>query len=333
MKADVKFWGMLIAGGLLLGSPLFAQNNVCIPVVLSTDVGNEIDDQWAIVYLLANPAFDVKGILSTHAPSIRPPAAKTSYLVLRDIVERRLNMNTHPPLVEGANEPLVDARTPVKSAASSFLVNVSKDFSSERRLNVLAIGAVTDIASAILQDPDIVNRIQVLDMGFNDWPDGGEEFNLANDLSAMQVVLDSGVPLVVGCGEICKRGLAVTYEEAREKLSNRGPLSQWLWHEYQAWYYQHVKPLRKPDFSKPWVIWDNVVLAYLLGMTKQEIYARPVLQPDMKFGHPATDRRITWITEIDSQRFWTDFYDKLDAYEATHALPPADDVGRIGLLR
>lgn len=323
----------LIAISLAFSSPLLAQHEAAIPVVLSTDVGNEIDDQWAIVYLLSNPAFDVKGILSAHAPSIRPPAARTAYLILRDIVERRLNMSTHPPLVEGADEPLVDIRTPAKSPAAKFLVTVSKSFSSNRRLNVLAIGAVTDVASAILEDPDIVNRIQVVDMGFHDWPTGGEEFNLANDVAAMKVVLDSAVPLVVGSGEVCKRGLAITYDQAQEMLGKRGPLGQWLWHEYQAWYYQHVKPLRKQDFSKPWVIWDNVVLAYLLGMTKQEIYPRPMLQDDMRFSHAATDRKITWITEIDSQRLWKDFFDKLDAYEATHSLPSEDNVGRIGLLR
>lgn len=41
-----------------------------IPVVLSTDVGNEIDDQWALVYLLTQPRFDVKGLLSAHAPTL-----------------------------------------------------------------------------------------------------------------------------------------------------------------------------------------------------------------------------------------------------------------------
>ena len=37
-----------------------------IPVVLSTDVGNEIDDQWAITYLLLQPRFDVLGVISAH---------------------------------------------------------------------------------------------------------------------------------------------------------------------------------------------------------------------------------------------------------------------------
>jgi hypothetical protein len=39
------------------------------PVILSTDIGNEIDDQWAVAYMLTNADFDVLGIVSAHAPS------------------------------------------------------------------------------------------------------------------------------------------------------------------------------------------------------------------------------------------------------------------------
>src|SRR5689334_12930881 len=53
MRTVPKLLG-LIAVGLALSSPLLAQPNAPIPVVLSTDVGNEIDDQWAIMYLLFN---------------------------------------------------------------------------------------------------------------------------------------------------------------------------------------------------------------------------------------------------------------------------------------
>src|SRR5580700_11569046 len=71
-----------------------------IPVVLSTDVGNEVDDQWAIVYLLTQPRFDVKGLMSAHAPTLSPPAGHTAYRILRSVVEEHLNMREHPPLVE-----------------------------------------------------------------------------------------------------------------------------------------------------------------------------------------------------------------------------------------
>jgi inosine-uridine nucleoside N-ribohydrolase len=293
-----------------------------LPLVLSTDVGNEIDDQWAIVYLLTNPAFDVRGLMSAHAPSIRPPAGHTSYLILREIVEQRLGMVTHPPVVEGASEPLADVHTPRKSPAVDFLIQVSKDFDAQHRLNVLTIGAVTDLASAIIQNPGIANRIQVIDMGFRNWPAGGDEFNIANDVRAMQVVLDSGVPLVVGSAEVCQAGLAVSYEEARQMVGTRGPIGRWLWDEYQAWYYRFLKPIRKDDFSKPWVIWDSITLAYLLGQTNQAVYARPHLKDDMSFEAGKDDRKITWITAIDTKSFWAGFLDKLDAYEMTHSLTP-----------
>lgn len=150
------------------------------PVILSTDVGNEIDDQWAIVYLLTSPEFEVLGIVSAHAPTVSPPAAHMTYRILLGVVENRLNMTTHPPLFEGANLPLEDLKMPRPSPAADFIVQASKPFSKDNRLTLLMIGAVTDAASAILADPSIVDRIRIVAMGFKSWPDGGDEFNVAN---------------------------------------------------------------------------------------------------------------------------------------------------------
>jgi inosine-uridine nucleoside N-ribohydrolase len=312
---------------------LLAAGVVCaeerLPVVLSTDVGNEVDDQWAIVYLLTQPRFDVQGILSPHAPTLSPPAGRTAYRILRSVVEDRLNMREHPPLLEGASLPLVDTRTPADSPAVDFLLRVSRDYNPDRRLNVLAIGAITDIASAILRDPSIVQRIRVVQMGFQSWAAGGNEFNIANDVHAVQVVLASGVPLTVGPGDVCKRDLALSLDQARTMVAGRGPVGDWLWTEFEAWYYRYVKPIRRNDFSKPWIIWDTIVLAHLLGMTQSEDYPRPVLRDDMTFDHPNTREKITWITHVDSRRMWADFLARLDAYQATHALAPAPVPGRL----
>src|SRR3982750_4789238 len=127
-----------LSAGLMQGAP----NR--IPVILSTDVGNEIDDQWAIVYLLSNPRFDVRGIISAHAPSLVPPAAHTSYLILRDVVEKRMGLTNHPPLLEGASLPLVSQTEPQPNASVDFLIETSREFNTQNRLTVLTIGAVTD---------------------------------------------------------------------------------------------------------------------------------------------------------------------------------------------
>lgn len=159
---------------LLLLFPALVQANpkTRMPVILSTDVGNEIDDQWAVVYLLTNPEFEVLGIISAHAPTVSPPAAHTTYRILLDAVENRLKMVTHPPLFEGSSLPLEDTRTPRDNLGVQFIIESSKRFSKDNRLTILTIGAATDAASAILRDPSITARIQIVDMGFKGWPEG-----------------------------------------------------------------------------------------------------------------------------------------------------------------
>jgi inosine-uridine nucleoside N-ribohydrolase len=290
-----------------------------IPVVLSTDVGNEIDDQWAITYLLLQPRFEVLGVMSAHAPTISAPAGQTSYRILVDVVENRLGMSTHPPLIEGGSLPMENAKTPRTSPAVRFLIETSRRFTRDNRLTVLMIAAATDVASAILTDPTIVDRVRVVQMGFPD-EKGGEEFNIANDVHAVQAILDSKVPLVIGPGNVCRASLSLSLDQARVMLATRGAIGAWLWEEYQAWYYRAVKPLRVDDFSKPWVIWDDIALAYVLGMTRQHTLPRPSMRDDMTFAQVNTDQTITWITDVDEERMWADFLSLVDAYQRTHAV-------------
>jgi len=306
----------MVSAGVMFGGQ---RADARIPVVLSTDVGNEIDDQWAITYLLLQPRFDVLGVMSAHAPTITAPAGHTSYRILVDIVENRLGMSAHPPLVEGGSLPLENAKTPRPSPAVTFLIQTSRSFSKNNRLTVLMIGAGTDVASAILIDPTFVERVRVIQMGFASEQDGNE-FNVANDVYAVQAILDSNVPLVVGPGKVCRASLSLTFDQAREMLAQRGAIGAWLWEEYQAWYFRVVKPLRVNDFSKPWVIWDDITLAYTLGMTTQHTLPRPRLRDDMTFEQLKTDQTVTWITDVDEQRMWADFLRLVDEYQRTHAV-------------
>jgi purine nucleosidase len=291
------------------------------PVLLSTDVGNEIDDQWAITYLLTNPDFDVQGIASAHAPSLPDPSAHATYRILVDVVEKQLGMAVHPPLLEGASAPLADTRTPQPSAALNFILETSRRYSPENRLTILTIGAATDVASALLQDPTVADRIQIVAMGFTDLSkDGGKEYNVENDPRAWQVILQSKAPVVIGAGNVCRANLSLSFQDAATMLSGHGQIGAWLWAEYEDWYFRHVKPLRVNDFSKPWVIWDIVTLCYLEGMTQQKDVARPVLGDDLSFEPGKNNDQITWITKVDSARLWKDFLARIDLYQQTHAI-------------
>ncbi len=314
----MRAFALFGAVALLAASTAFGK----IPVVLSTDVGNEIDDQWAIVYLLTSPEFQTEGILSAHAPTLPAPSAHFTYEVLLDEVEHRMNMQVHPPLLEGSSLPLADTKTAQPSAAVDFLVQVSQSYSADHRLNVLVIGAATDVASAILRDPGIADRIHIIAMGFKNLSaDGGKEYNVENDPKAWQVILRSRVPVTIGSGDVCQANLSLSFERAAALLSGHGPIAQWLWSEYQVWYFAHVKPLRVNDFSKPWVIWDIITLANLRELTTSKTITRPALANDLSLSETGSGE-ATWILSVDSERLWHEFVVNLDAYSETHTLAP-----------
>jgi purine nucleosidase len=293
-----------------------------VPVILSTDIGNEIDDQWALAYMMANPNFQVLGVMSAHAPSIPDPAAYHGYLLLRDEIENHLGMSVHPPLFSGADVPLKDKRTPIVNDAVRFIIDQSRAYSSQNRLTVLTIGAATDTASAILADPTIVNRIRVVTMAFTSQTNA-KEYNVENDVAAWQVLLESSVPLVIGPGDVCRADLAMHYNDARSLLANDGPIGAWLLEQYTAWYFRQVKPLRKDDFSKPWMIWDIITLAYVEGFTTSQTEARPELRDDLTLTRAEGTGTVSWITHVDSARLWSDFQARMTTYLRTHAVPAA----------
>lgn len=314
MRRFIQFLPVLITA-LAMAAPALAKT----PVILSTDIGNEVDDQWAIAYMMLNPDFNVLGVLSAHAPSIPDPAGYNSYLLLRDEIENRLNMSVHPPLLPGGDLPLQDAHTPRMNNAVQFLIQQSKPYSASNRLTIIGIGAATDIASAILADPSIVNRIRIVSMAFTNRNDANE-YNVQNDVAAWQVLLNSQAPLVIGTGDVCRRDLAMHYDQARNLLAEDGPIGNWLWGEYNTWYYRQVKPLRKNDFSKPWMIWDIITLAYLEGMTTQETASRPKLSNDSTLEHRPGNATVTWITGVDSDRLWASFQQEMKAYLSMHSV-------------
>ncbi len=145
----------------------------------------------------------------------------------------------------------------------------------------------------------------------------------------MQLILASPVPLVVGAGDVCRQNLALSLKEAVAMLKDRGPIGKWLWTEFQGWYYRFIKPLRQDDFSRPWIIWDNITLAYLMGMASSVTHPRPQLMDDLSFQMSETGQTVSWITDVDEDRMWADFLGKLDRYEATHKLSDCPAMTRL----
>ena len=98
---------------------------------------------------------------------------------------------------KGSESYLPDEKTPVPSPAADHLCDLAMQYSKDKPLYVVAIGAITNVASAILYNPDIVERIVIVWLGGHDksWPDT-KEFNLWQDVAAARVIFGCGAPVV-----------------------------------------------------------------------------------------------------------------------------------------
>jgi len=224
-----------------------------------------------------------------------------------------LGLRSGPPVLPGSESPLRNANTPRENAGVNLLLRLSRGFCTTRRLNVFVTGAGTDVASAILKDASIVHRISVVAMGFNDWPGGGDVFNVKNDPLAWQIILDSEVPIVIASSAVTKRHLRLTRAEAAALMGPHGPLGEYLYSLFDNWLKTQAAIVNQFVGPDTWVVWDEGVVAYALGMARGNQVPRPKLQPDLSFSHQKTNQRITWLTGIDAPRFWHDFTRKIDA--------------------
>lgn len=284
-------------------------------VILTTDCGTEMDDQWAIVYLMLSPQVNVQGIVTTHAPNLAEPRSTTSANCARDVL-RRLGLSSPPPVFAGSAVPL-RSREPLRNAGVDFILETSKQYSSSNRLTILTIGATTDVGSAFLQDPALADRAEVLTMGFNSWPKGTDPWNIRNDPLAYSIILDSGVPLTIGSADVCRAHLKLDSKTVQEQFASHGELGAWMAGLFQDWITEHAEFVNRDVGPQQWVVWDTIVVAHLLGYTEAATYARPALNTaDLTFTFLSRGQKITWITTLDERRMWADLIAKIDLHNS-----------------
>ncbi len=287
-------------------------------MIVTTDCGAEIDDQFAIAYLSLIPQIHIKAIVTTHAPTL-PKQSETSAECVKDVL-RRLAAGTSPPVFAGSDVALA-TRAPLKNDGVDFIVKKARGHSSRNRLLIITLGATTDVASAFLADPKLGDRVEILTMGFNSWPKGGDPWNIKNDPLAYQVILDSSAPITIGSTDVTHKYLELSDTEAAKMLSGHGPFAEWLNGLFQNWVTTQSDLVAQVVRPRHWVIWDTVVAAHLLGFTTEKTYPRPALNlADLSFSFPRTEKTVRWVTAIDSEKMWPDFVQRLDRANAQRAI-------------
>ena len=182
-------------------------------------------------------------------------------------------------------------------------------YTPENPLYVIAIGAITNVASAILMNPAIRERIVVVWLGGNalHWPDN-REFNLAQDVAAARILFGCGVPLVqLPCMGVVS-SFTVSEPELRQYLLGKNALCDHL-----AQY--AIEEGRRTASSGTWtrVIWDVTAVAWLLGedFMADTLVHSPIPQYDHTWTPSATRHFIRYVYAIHRDRLLADLVHKL----------------------
>jgi inosine-uridine nucleoside N-ribohydrolase len=299
---------------LLNFTDTFAQKQ---KVWFDTDMGNEMDDIFALTRLLVEAdKYDIVGISSAHFNNADllvfdkwnqyPTKGINTIKISQEENEKLLDafkmMNIPHPM--GADRQMGRAwgeYTPRPSDMTKKLIEVVQKLPDGERLDVIFIGAATNIASAIAIEPNIAKKMRLFCMGgkFSTkekiW--NKDEFNVRGDLNAINYLFNNqDVEWYIMPVETC---IILTFDrdDTYARLDSKYPVENLL---KQRWIESN------PD-DKTRIIWDlAAVEAYLSpDMAKVKL----VKTPPENHQH-----KVNVYTKIDKEAMFNRFWGTLRAY-------------------
>ncbi len=285
-----------------------------IDVVFDTDTYNEIDDQYALAYLIKNPErLNVKAIYA--APFLNDKSSgpadgmEKSYREIMNILSLMECDELKKLVYKGSETFMPDENTPVQSAAANDLVQRAMEYSEDNPLYVIAIGAITNIASALLIKPEIKDRIVLIWLGGNahHWKDN-KEFNLYQDIAGARIVFGCGVPLVqLPCMGVVS-AFTTGGPELEFWLRGKNKLCDYLVDATTA----EAKRCNGGEFwTRP--IWDVTAVAWLLeGDYMLECFEpSPIPEYDNTYSFDKDRHLIKYVYHINRDSLFGDLFTKL----------------------
>ena len=284
-----------------------------VDMVLDTDAYNEIDDQFAISYALhAKEKLNVRALYAAPFFNDRSsgPAdgMERSY---QEILKLLKLSGLECPVYRGSDRYLPDEQTPVASDAAKHLTELAMQYSPEKPLYVLAIGAITNVASALLLKPEVADRMVVVWLGGNaiDWPDN-LEFNVLQDVASARVVFGSGVPLVILPCQGVVTHFTTTGPELEYWLKGRNPLCDYL-------VQQTVDEVNTYAKGKVWsrVIWDVTTIGWLLNrdgsFMQDKLIPTPIPQYDHHYSQDSRRPLCRYVYMVRRDALFADLFGRL----------------------
>jgi purine nucleosidase len=280
-----------------------------VAIVLDTDTYNEIDDQFAVVYALISPELRVHALyaapfLNDRSTSAADGMDKSYEEILR--VLGKLGVSPEGFAYKGSRSFIADVGRPERSPAALDLIERAKGHSPKNPLYVVAVGAISNVASALLLEPSILPNIVVVWLGGNghQWPHQ-REFNYQQDLKASRVIFDSGVALVqLPCTPIVTH-FATTVPEMERYVGGQGAIGEYLLEIFKGY--------SKDHFAWSKVLWDMTAVAWVVNARwlPSDLVHSPIVTDNYTFSFDQGRHLIRAVNFVQRDPIFRDFFLKL----------------------
>jgi inosine-uridine nucleoside N-ribohydrolase len=289
------------AGGRGQGGGRFQQRGPRARVVILNDDSGDPDGLVATAHAFLSPAAEVRAFVGTRGGTGSPDAAANG-----KVISDYLGMQV--PAFVGSNDLLTDRKMPKPNAGSKAIIDeANRTDAGLPPLYVTVGGDLTDVASALLQDPSIAAKFTLIWIGGADYPAGGRETNFGIDPIAAQVVFDDfDVPIWQIPRNVYFQA-QVPYSELKVRMAPYGELGAWLFNKLMS-------GRTMVDGSK--VLGDSplvllTALSSAAPTTSYETRPTPILNNDGTYTDNPKGRGMRLYKTIDTRYFMEDFYAKL----------------------
>ncbi len=280
--------------------------NKKIRLIIDTDAKNEVDDQWAITLALLSPErLQIEGFVAANFDHAHggPESIKKSYQEIKIILDK-MGMTEKYPVFTGSH-PLRYQYEPSPSEGVDFIIEKARQSTPEDPLWVVALGSATNLASAFLQAPDIIDRVVFFWHGRTRWPDKCWNFNVFGDRKAAMLLFHAPVPFILfdtGTFLVCPMA------EAEKYVKPFGEIGRYLYdirlgNDYYSspekgfFDLGDIAALVDPDIA----YWQHV--------------SCPGIDPDLSYRFREKKGRILRCYHIDRDKTFRLFYKKLAEME------------------
>jgi inosine-uridine nucleoside N-ribohydrolase len=228
-----------------------------------------------------------------------------------DLIVELMGRSGEVVVANGAEAAIPDASTPAPSAGADLIIAESKLASPDDPLFVAFLGPLTDMASAILLDPEITKRNVVVvwigGMGYDvDWNYPNVEFNLRNDIPAANVVFDSGLPIWQVPATVYSM-VSVGYAELEERIGGTSKLADYLIRQLVEWNAaHHPEPIEFRSLG------DSPAISLILNPRGGVFKTRPAPRFSSQGGYlPGSGHPVKTVESVDVRYLLEDMFAKI----------------------